>query len=87
MPYDPNRLLDAIKDEVGAKSDAELCRALGVEPPLISKIRHFRLPVGASLLIRMHEVTDISIRQLRELMADRRAIHRIGSKHFRFQKD
>jgi len=86
-PYDPNRLLDAMMEKLDAKNDAELCRALGVEPPLISKIRHRRLPVSASLLIRMHDVTDLSIRELRDLMADRRSVHRIGSKHFHFQKD
>jgi hypothetical protein len=36
------------------------------------------LPVGASLLIRMHEVTDLSIRELRELMGDRRKRMRIS---------
>ena len=30
-----------------------------------AQIRHHRLPVGASLLIRMHEVSDLSIRDLR----------------------
>jgi hypothetical protein len=45
---------------------------------VISKIRHRTLPVGASLLIRMHEVTDLSIRELRELMGDRRKRMRIS---------
>ena len=36
------------------------------------------MPVGASLLIRMHEVTDLSIRELRELMGDRRKRLRIS---------
>jgi len=36
-----------------------------VAPPVISKIRHGRLPIGASLLIRMHEVFDVSIRELK----------------------
>ena len=65
--YDPNRLLDALIQKLGLKNDAALSRALEVRPPVISKIRHRTLPVGASLLIRMHEVTDLSIRELREL--------------------
>jgi hypothetical protein len=40
--------------------------------PAISKIRHRRLPLGASLLIRMHEVGDLSIRDLRYLIGHRR---------------
>jgi hypothetical protein len=30
------------------------------------------------MLIRMHEVTDLSIRELRDLMGDRRAKYRIS---------
>ena len=76
--YDPNRLLDALIQKLGLKNDATLSRALEVRPPVISKIRHRTLPVGASLLIRMHEVTDLSIRELRELMGDRRKRMRIS---------
>ena len=76
--YDPNRLLDALIQKLGLKNDAALSRALEVRPPVISKIRHRTLPVGASLLIRMHEVTDLSIRELRELMGDRRKRMRIS---------
>ncbi|MFC0250683.1 hypothetical protein [Massilia consociata] len=35
---------------------------------MISKIRHNTLPIGATLLLRMHEVSEFSIRELRELM-------------------
>jgi hypothetical protein len=35
------------------------------------------LPVGASLLIRMHEATDMSIRELRDFMGDRRTTFRM----------
>ena len=52
--YDPNRLLDTLIEKLRLKNDAALSRALEVAPPVISKIRHRRLPVGASLLIRMH---------------------------------
>ena len=48
---------------------AALSRALEVAPPVISKIRHNTLPIGATILIRMHEISDFSIRELRELMA------------------
>lgn len=81
--YDPNRLLDALIEKLHLKNDAALSRALEVAPPVISKIRHRRLPVGASLLIRMHEVTHLSIRELRELMGDRRAKFRISDKQFK----
>jgi hypothetical protein len=76
--YDPNRLLDALIKRLQLKNDAALSRMLEVAPPVISKIRHRRLPVGASILIRMHEVTDLSVRELRDLMGDRRTKLRIS---------
>ncbi|UQV43413.1 helix-turn-helix transcriptional regulator [Janthinobacterium lividum] len=61
-----NDLLDTLLTK-GPKNDAALARALEVAPPVISKIRHGRLPVGASLLIRMHEVFDVSISELKRI--------------------
>ncbi|OGB22683.1 MAG: hypothetical protein A3I66_12695 [Burkholderiales bacterium RIFCSPLOWO2_02_FULL_57_36] len=76
--YNPDHLLDNLIKKLSLKNDAALSRALEVAPPLISKIRHRRVPVGASLLIRMHEVSDMSVRELRDLMGDRRAKYRIS---------
>lgn len=76
--YNPNHLLDTLLDRLKLKNDAALSRILEVAPPVISKIRHRRLPIGASLLIRMHEVTDLSIRELRDLMGDRRTKYRLS---------
>ena len=81
--YDPNNLLDSLLERMKLKNDAALSRALEVAPPVISKIRHRRLPVGASLLIRMHEVSDLSIRELRTLMGDLREKFRISDKQFK----
>lgn len=81
--YDPDSLLDAVIKHLRIKNDAALSRALEVAPPVISKIRHRRLPIGASLLLRMNEVTDISIKDLRALMGDRRAKFRISSLSFK----
>lgn len=81
--YDPNNLLESLIERLNLKNDAALSRALEVAPPLISKIRHRRLPVGASLLIRMHEVSQLSIRDLRQLMGDRRTKFRISDKQFK----
>jgi hypothetical protein len=76
--YNPDKLLDALLDRLVLKNDAALARALEVAPPVISKIRHRRLPVGASILIRMHEVSNLPIRELRDLMGDRRQKYRLS---------
>lgn len=83
IDYDPNNLLDTLIKQLHLKNDAALSRALEVAPPVISKIRHRRLPVGASLLIRMHEISDLSIKELRSLMGDRRNKFRISDKQFK----
>ncbi|HZX26994.1 MAG TPA: hypothetical protein VFF16_08005 [Telluria sp.] len=70
--YNPNRLLDTLLERLHLKNDAALSRLLEVEAPTISKIRHGRLRVGAGMLLRMHEVTQLSIDELRNLMGDRR---------------
>lgn len=66
--YDPNKVLDAIMERLNLKNDAALSRALEVAPPVISKIRHRTLPIGATILLRMHEVSEFSIRELKSLM-------------------
>jgi plasmid maintenance system antidote protein VapI len=79
--YNPNRLLDSLIERFQLKNDAALSRALEVTPPVISKIRHNKLPIGASLLIRMHEFSEMSIAELRNLMGDRRSQYRISDKN------
>ena len=63
----PNKLLDTLIQKLNLKNDAELCRVLEVQPPIISKIRHRKLAVGATILLRMHEKSNIPIRELKEL--------------------
>ena len=70
--YDPNRLFDTLIRRLHLKNDAALAKMLDVAPPVISKIRHLRLPIGASLMISMHEISDLSIKELRALMGDKR---------------
>lgn len=80
IEYDPANLLASLIGKLHLKTDADLSRALGVAAPVISKIRHRKTPVSASLLIRMCEATNVSIHDLRLLMGDRRNTFRIGDK-------
>lgn len=63
----PDQLLDASIRRLALKNDAALARRLGIAPPVISKIRHRHLPVGASLLVRLLESTELHIRDLYRL--------------------
>jgi transcriptional regulator with XRE-family HTH domain len=76
--YDPNQLLDALIRHLGLTSDGALSRKLNVARSVIKKIRHGHLPIGASMLMWMHEATGISINELRALMGDRRSKYRLN---------
>lgn len=65
-------LLDVLIEFLGLKNDAALGRELQVSAPILSKIRHGSLPVSAAILIRMHEVSRLSIHELRACMGDHR---------------
>jgi hypothetical protein len=71
--YSPNRLLDALLQRLGLRSDNALSRKLKVARRVITNIRCGRLPVGASLLLWMEEATGITIAELRRMLGDRRA--------------
>lgn len=64
--YDPNRFVDWMRDAAGCRNDADLARALGVAPPVLSKIRHRRLPVGDSMLVRVSDYTGMSTLQIKQ---------------------
>jgi transcriptional regulator with XRE-family HTH domain len=76
--FDPNALFDHLLQLLELKNDAALSRLLEVEAPTISKIRHGKLKVSAGMLLRMHEVSQLSITELRRLMGDRRRSFRPG---------
>lgn len=59
-----NAFLDRLLVVMSLKNDAALSRVLEVAPPVISKIRHGRLPVGPTLLISAHEESGLSIREM-----------------------
>lgn len=69
VKYYPGRVLDAAIKALGGRCDADLARALTVAPPLISKVRRQRSYLTDALLIRIHEESGLSIKELKALMA------------------
>ncbi len=62
---DVNDLLDHLIEQHKLKNDAALSRFLEVKPPVISKLRHRKMALGATLMVRIHEVTGMSIRDIK----------------------
>ena len=63
-----NRLLDAVINILKLKNDAALSRAIGVAPPVVSRIRHGKLTVGHMMIARIHEATGLPVSDLRMLI-------------------
>lgn len=61
-------LLDAIIQDGGIKNDAHLSRLVEMSPPVISKLRNGWLPIGATILIALNEVTGRSIRDMKQAL-------------------
>jgi hypothetical protein len=76
--YTPNHLLDTLMVRLHVKSDAALARALCVPASTISKVRHRQMAVNSSLLLAAHEATEISIRELRNLLGDTETKYWLG---------
>ena len=63
---DPCKFLDALIKHLKLRTDADLSRALKMGPPVISKIRHGKHGIGATLLLRAHELTNLPTREMRK---------------------
>lgn len=77
--YNPNQLLDLLLLRLGLKNDAALSRVLDVARPVLTGIRLGTLGIGAWLLIRISEVTGLSIADLRRMMGDQRQRLRVAT--------
>lgn len=53
----------------GLRNDADLARWLDVAAPVVSKTRHGRLEVGPTLILNVHERSELSIKQIKDLIA------------------
>lgn len=76
LNYNPAHLIEMVSDQLGLKNDAALCRLLGIMPSLLSKVRNMHAPITADLLLRFHDLTGLTIRDLRFLMGDQRRLFR-----------
>lgn len=76
--YNPNKLIDAVTAKLELKNDAAVARALKVETPIIENVRNNRLPLGGYLLMRLREITGMSVTDLQDLMGDRRRKFRMN---------
>lgn len=70
--YDPARLLTYLTHFLQLQNEVALSRALRISHGLLKAIREQRLAIAGAILMQMHEVSQLSIAELRALMGDRR---------------
>lgn len=70
--YDPDRFLTTLQSHLNVYGDVALSKALHISPGLIAQLRARRRPVSGALLLRLQEVTSMSVAELRRMMGDRR---------------
>ncbi|MBA5687581.1 helix-turn-helix transcriptional regulator [Duganella sp. LX47W] len=68
--YHPELLLDRLLSILNITSDVELSRQLGVSAQAISKMRTRRRGVSRMVLVRMHDISGLSIDTLRILLGE-----------------
>ena len=76
----PALLLDTLIGLFDLETDADLARMLGVNRSIISRIRHKKRKISAELLLAIHEMTHISIGELRKIMGDTKGKYFSGSR-------
>ena len=72
--YTPEVFLDRLCQKLGARSLSALGRVVGLSPSVLSKVKRRRLAVSSEILLKIHEATDIPVRELRRWMGDMRPL-------------
>lgn len=66
--YSPNRLINKVQEMMRIQSDLQLAIAISVDRTTIAKIRKKKVSVGASMLLRLHDLTGLPAKELRKWM-------------------
>ncbi len=72
--YCPDSFLNRLMGKMALKNDAALARTQHITPAVVSRIRNKKAPVSASVLLMIHEATEIAIPELRKMMGDSRRL-------------
>jgi plasmid maintenance system antidote protein VapI len=68
--YTPNRLINKVAEMLELERDSHLANALGVYPSDLCRMRRRQRYIDAEMILRIHDVTGLTIAEIRELMGD-----------------
>ena len=72
--YAPDKFIDTLSKRLKIKNDAEFARQMGIPSSMLSRMRHRIIPISATILLNIHEQTNIPIKKLRRMMGDKRPL-------------
>ena len=73
--YLPEALFEHLYARLGVKSYTALGLAIGLSPSVVSKVRNRKVAISSEILLKIHEATDIPVRELRRWMGDTRPFY------------
>ena len=63
-----HKLLDRVRQHLNLRSDRQLAQLLGTDAPIISRVRSGKRPCSDTLILAIHEATEIPIREIRAML-------------------
>lgn len=64
------KLLNYLREKFDIKNDRQLALRLDISTPVVSRVRNGKAPVSAEFMIRVHEVFDLPIAEIKQLCVE-----------------
>lgn len=67
-----DKLLEIAQQKMGLKTRTDTHTVSGISAPACSKIRKERLVASAEIILRLHDVTDVPVQEIRDMLGVRK---------------
>jgi plasmid maintenance system antidote protein VapI len=67
MQKQSNALIDYLLKRFTLGTDAELARMMELQPPTISKMRHGKMSLTPSFILKVHDTFDIPVKEIKQI--------------------
>jgi plasmid maintenance system antidote protein VapI len=62
-----NALIDHLLERFNLGTDAALARMMELQPPVISKMRHGKMSLTPSFILKVHDTFDIPVKEIKQI--------------------
>jgi len=67
MREQSNALIDYLLERFNLGTDAALARMMELQPPTISKMRHGKMSLTPSFILKVHDTFDIPVKEIKQI--------------------